>query len=782
MGRSILKVGFHSDWATTWAVPLAALMVAQGCEGDSLDFPPPIPPAVTTEITQDDFAGAEACEECHEVEYEAWQASTHGLAGGGPSTDTVIAPFDGTPIRFKDAVVTPSINASGEYIFTVERAGREPLVFRVDGVVGGGHMFGGGTQGFVSRFPDGTVRFLPFDFGRSDAVWFCNTGEIAGWWVAGSRPTGRRLDQGWIPISEDLELAACGDWPPQRILGTNARFANCQQCHGSQITVRYDAVSRRYETDIKSLTINCESCHGPAKRHVELADAERLDETTDLGVRALELLDEDASLEVCFRCHAVKRTIAPGYLPGDPLEEHYSLLLPLIGGNPFRGDGRVRTFAYQQNHRSSSCYLDGTITCADCHNPHSLDYWDIYRRPMEGRFADEQCLDCHASKADDITGHTGHEVESEGSRCVACHMPYLQHPRVGDRLRFARSDHTISIPRPVFDTELGIVDACTGCHQDSTVAQLQQITDEWYGELKPHKAIVADLIQIQSGNPPAAVDRLLDPEAAHPMAQVAAIDQVVQWFFRPNMQQLAPEVVSALLQLTQNDDLDVRSLALAAVHLAWGDDREIRTFLVDVLRGLGDRDAAVRKRWVFALRYYGDTYLQQGDAQNAITTYRKALEVLPGDPQVLVDLATVYASSRDYATAIELYRSALASDPQQSHAWVNLGATLEALGRGQEAVAAYRSAVQANPGDALAHFNLGNLYLGVLNFREAIDEYRLAVFYDPTLASAHFNLAQAYILVNVPDSALIAVRNALEFDPANPSAQRMLEDLLDPLP
>jgi len=51
----------------------------------------------------DDFAGAESCEECHQEQYEAWTGSTHAKAGGEPDNETIIAPFDGTPIRFVSA-------------------------------------------------------------------------------------------------------------------------------------------------------------------------------------------------------------------------------------------------------------------------------------------------------------------------------------------------------------------------------------------------------------------------------------------------------------------------------------------------------------------------------------------------------------------------------------------------------------------------------------------------------------------------------------------------------
>ena len=68
-----------------------------GCDRDatgeggraSFDFPAPSPSAVAT-VSRADFVGAEACADCHEDQYGAWAASTHGRAGGTPGPEIVI--------------------------------------------------------------------------------------------------------------------------------------------------------------------------------------------------------------------------------------------------------------------------------------------------------------------------------------------------------------------------------------------------------------------------------------------------------------------------------------------------------------------------------------------------------------------------------------------------------------------------------------------------------------------------------------------------------------------
>src|SRR5438105_2052922 len=273
-----------------------------------------------------DFAGSEACAKCHQKQYDLWKKSTHGQAGGKPGEAKVIARFDGQPLYFKDAVVTPTIR-NGEYIFSVEQEGLPRNEIKVYATVGGGHMYGGGTQSFFEKSADGTARFLPFDFIRRENLWFVQL----------------RSDRTWTPISKEISLQTdLANWPPNRVLGTLTEFSNCQNCHGSQIAVSYDKQDRKYDTHFQTLQINCESCHGPGQRHLEIVSRSGFDRLTDIGMEPLATLSKDQSLKVCFQCHATKDAIREEpYLPGAPLEDYFSVKLPVFD-ETYTVDGRIR--------------------------------------------------------------------------------------------------------------------------------------------------------------------------------------------------------------------------------------------------------------------------------------------------------------------------------------------------------------------------------------------------------------------------------------------------------
>jgi tetratricopeptide (TPR) repeat protein len=727
-------------------------------------FPPLREAARDSTPTLADFVGAEACASCHADQYAKWRRSTHGTAGGAPSRETVIGHFDGVPIRFGDAVVTPAIGAGGQYQFTIVQEGRPPRVFRVDGVIGKGHMQGGGTQGYVSRFPDGTMRFLPFDFARRENRWFCNTGS--------------RQGKGWVLITPDMPIAACGDWPPVRMLGDETNLVNCQGCHGSQLTTRYDTVAKMYDTRYTTLQINCESCHGPAREHVARMRAGTVRSVADVAMPSLRTLTKDQSLQVCFQCHSLKDQVRPGYLPGKSLREHYAQKLPILGDDPYFPDGRTRTFAYQEGHLYSDCYLNGSLTCTDCHDPHSQGYRDVNGVPLPGRFDDRQCTSCHASKIEKVERHTFHTASSPGSRCVNCHMPYLQQPELGVGVRYARSDHTIPVPRPAVDAALRITGACQSCHADRSAAQLAADMRERWGELKPPNRAVTALIEAERiDDATKAASLVLDPNARDPMAQFAGMSRYLEKYLGPDMPALDAGVVERYQRLAASPDVEVKALALASLHYARGSDRKVRAYLSKQLGALGDDGGIVRRRWAIILGYLGDAARDRGDHGRAVAAYRKSLELLPNDAHTLLNLGLAYEGLGDREKAVEEYRRSIALDGSRALAYVNLGIALGEQGDVVSAADAFRRAMAVNPREPLAYFNLANSFLRAGDAASAIPLYEKAVELDPSVALAHFYLARSYMMTRQLGRALAQVKQGLEFAPGDATGKDMLSEL-----
>ncbi|MBY0274890.1 hypothetical protein K2Z84_06090, partial [Candidatus Binatia bacterium] len=580
-------------------------------------FPPPLPRAATRDVLYRDFLGAAACRPCHAEQYDLWAASTHGNAGGVPGEAALIARFDERPLLFSDARVQPVASADGRVSFTVAHHDGRSETFEVAAIVGRGHMIGGGSQSFFGRFPDGTLRFLPFDFMRKEDVWFAQLAK----------------DGTWAPIDGSFGLADLENFPPKRILGNAPMFSNCDVCHGSQIQVLPRPQGGGVTTRFQSLAINCESCHGPGRRHVAWANDPARASKPDDGLPALDTYAKDASLRVCFQCHAARPVLDSDYLPGRRWDDYFTLKYWLFENNPYFPDGRIKTFSYQDNHQFSDCYVNGSMTCVDCHDPHSQKYRDAFGTKLEGRFDDRQCTACHASKAVDSPAHTHHPEGSTGDVCTACHMPFLQEPAVGTKLRFARSDHTIPIPRPAFDAGLGIANACSQCHAERGVDALQAQVEAWWGPIKPHPAIIDATIAAESVTArDDAVQLLLWPDDRRVIAQFAALGAFSRRFLKVDGG-LPPDGVARLEALARSADLDVASLALASLHFAAGNEPLVRAFLVASLQTLGENDRAVRLRWASALTTLGVARKRAGDPDVVPPVKAKIREVLPLGPQ-----------------------------------------------------------------------------------------------------------------------------------------------------
>lgn len=648
-----------------------------------------------------DFVGAETCAKCHPNEYNAWKTSTHGRAGGEPSTAEIIAPFDGQPLFFKDATVVPTKSPDGGLHFVVQQEGSPPFNISVDAVVGGGHMVGGGTQSFFDKFPDGTLRFLPFDFIRRENLWFVQL----------------RKDQTWAPVTKELSFQSdLANWPPSRVLGTPVDFSNCQNCHGSQIATFYDQKTRRYETHYQTLQINCESCHGPGRRHIEIVSKPNFELLADIGMTPLATLSKDQSLNVCFQCHATKTAIREEpYLPGASLEDYFSLKLPIFTDDPYTVDGRIRSFGYQANHLFSDCYLNGSMTCVDCHDPHSQQYRDVFGRPLVGRFDNRQCTSCHASKGLAPERHSHHKSNSPGNLCTSCHMPYLQHKGVGAHLVFARSDHTIPIPRPAFDQQLGIENACQKCHADKDLAWQEARIQEWYGQIKPHNPVVADQVRgRQILDPAFAKDLLLAPDAKHPIAQAQGLSTYIRRYIRPRSNpnpnpNLNPDLINKLTTFTTSNDLDLKALALMALHIGFDHEPHVRSMITNQLSSLPPPPHPLRLRWAIAAEQFGSALSANNDPQNAILCFIKSLEVMPENIVTLSHLARTALQIGDAEMAIGTMQQAIRLQPSKGSLHFQLGQLYIQLQLLPEAIRAFEEGLKHSPEDRNARIVLEKL-------------------------------------------------------------------------
>lgn len=132
-----------------------------------------------------------------------------------------------------------------------------------------------------------------------------------------------------------------------------------------------------------------------------------------------------------------------------------------------------------------------------------------------------------------------------------------------------------------------------------------------------------------------------------------------------------------------------------------------------------------------------------------------------------LNLADTYARAERYDEAIATFRRAVEIKPADPDGWNDLGNVLVLTGRAAEAVPYFEKAIALKPGLAPAHNNLGNAWRELGRGEEALRCYRRAVELDATYAGALNNLGgQLAELGRGPEARLILER-ALQAKPGD---------------
>lgn len=240
----------------------------------------------------------------------------------------------------------------------------------------------------------------------------------------------------------------------------------CDGCHSVNYNIRTKAPTE--------WNVGCEKCHGPGSAHNLTPSA-----TNIVNPARLDPVSAD---DVCIQCHSqgqpretphmsdgVYYDWPVGYEPGDRLSKYWKLEGPHLGEETFTHwpEGSAHKNRMQGNdYVQSQMYVKG-VTCSGCHDVHGTDFEADLIAP-----GNEVCLTCHDPQLQpgprgSVEAHTRHTADSEGSQCVACHMPTIART-IGD---INVRSHTFRFISPTLTDRYGIPNPCASCHQDET--------DEW---------------------------------------------------------------------------------------------------------------------------------------------------------------------------------------------------------------------------------------------------------------------------------------------------------------
>jgi Flp pilus assembly protein TadD len=173
----------------------------------------------------------------------------------------------------------------------------------------------------------------------------------------------------------------------------------------------------------------------------------------------------------------------------------------------------------------------------------------------------------------------------------------------------------------------------------------------------------------------------------------------------------------------------------------------------------------------------GYALAETGEIDQAISHYRKAIELDPAYPQPHNNLGEALARKGSLSEAIKEFQASLKLNPNQADAYTNLGVANAQLGKVADAIDYFRKAVEFEPDQAHLRKNLGmalamnrDLDEALLQFQEAD---KLSQGKD---ASVLEMLSSVYAMTGRVTEANETAKKALEIA-AQQKNQQMIEHL-----
>jgi predicted CXXCH cytochrome family protein len=487
----------------------------------------------------------------------------------------------------------------------------------------------------VTRLPDGRCQVLPSMRETPDGPWFDYTHLLFG-------PTGSAA-------TTPAPTVKPGE--PSFWTGPDRSFdARCARCHVSGYETRPTPPGARgARSSWRALGIDCETCHGPASRHVaSWRDAPAGAAPSPLA--KLSTLPRERALDACLACHLEAEPIDAAFRPGDDLLDHVD---PTLLDDAVRVDpaGRPLELVYEgTSFLSSTCAAKGKLSCVDCHDAHGSPTGPAL--VVASARASDLCARCHADIAADRTKHARHDAP--GPSCVECHMPLV----TIERGHGAVHDHTIGVPRPSMDGR----DACSWCHlggrgapADAShidAAGLEAAFRERWPDSAARPAWSAAIAAGREGRADAG-------PALRSLAADSGAPRVVRASAARLLGRVGGEAASELVFLASDRDPLVRRWALKGLASVEGDDADRA-----LLAALGDPSPAVRT-----------------------TAARAALE----------GFRRVQNDERLLAAAIPVLEEDARAVPEDHLRWFRLGGAKRIAGDDVGALAAFERKLQLDP-------------------------------------------------------------------------------------
>ena len=650
-------------------------------------------------------APAQTCAGCHAGIWETYRLTGMGRSFSGPAIENTLANWKGSYYHAPSDSYFTMLQRGGRFFqrrHQLGPGGRETNVMEkpVDFIIGSGNH----ARTFLSKTPRNTLIELPLG-------WYADKG---GHWAM--NPGYDRPDHEGFRRKVSYDCMFCHNGYPKIPEGHQQRLAE---------PVYLDPLPGG---------IDCQRCHGPGRKHNELAGSGKA--TPDAIRRAIvnpARLSPERREEICIQCH-LETTSFPlpnslpryergpfDFQPGQPLGNDW-LFFDHAPGSGREDKFEIVNAVYRI--RQSRCFIQskGALECTTCHNPH-----DAPRGERAIKHYDAACKKCHAEGLAQAVAAGKH---TPAAGCADCHMPKR---RTEDVVHSLATDHLIQRHKPAGDL---LADRAER-HETANRAYRGEVVLYYPADLPPSptRELYTALAQvIDRSNPESGIARLAGAIQRFPFARPEFYFQLGEGLRNSGR---TAEAVTAYREAIRRDP------QMVAAHQNLG----------VALRRLGQVDEAVE-------------------------TLRRATQLAQTSAGVWHELGLAYRAQGKMAEAAKAIERAIALDGDLPEPHNNLGIVSLSSGDLRRAEAAFGEAIRIQPDYADAHGNLANLLAGKGDLTNARRHFEIALRFNPKDAAEQYNFAVALGRARDFDEARRQLEAALESDPALADAHELLANLL----
>jgi len=669
-------------------------------------------------VHEDGYVGDAQCMQCHKTVYESWKGSDHDLAMEVANDSTVLGDFNDvkTTLDGVSYFFTKKNNSFSVQIKEIDGSEKEYII---------GYTFGVyPLQQYLVDFDKGRKQVLRVTWDVDKKKWY-------------HQYDGDQMDpHDWMHWTESSQ-----NWNTM-----------CAECHSTNLKKNYSVESDSFKTTYASINVSCESCHGPAEKHVFWAN-NGMDTLNIKDTYIIKGKTQFDQLNMCAPCHSRRSKLTENLVPGEYFENQYHL--QVLDTVNYHGDGQIDNEVYVYGSFLQSVMYHNDVKCADCHNVHTL------KLKKQGN---NLCLQCHAPKYNEPSHHF-HPVGSESSQCVNCHMTGKKYMGID-----FRRDHSFRVPRPDQSELYGTPNACTECHKDKSNAWAAGKVKEWYGDKRADHFSDGLLLSTKSGM---SIDerKKLDAFILDLKYPAIARASVINNMEITTLEQFTPILNSlkdasplvrynALMKFRDLNPADRVSIAMEHIN---DTSRLVRIATAEILNGLPseqlqnlDQNALKKAQEELRTMLYtnadfsigrmqlGDYFLQNNDVQSAIKQYQMALKkdslLLP----LYTNLATAYSMNGETEAAFKTLNTLIKKDPSSGRAYflralLNFEVKKDALG-----VADLKKAIALDPKDTRSSYNLATYYYQNKDWNQAEKAIKAALKIYPQNGEYRYLLALVY--------------------------------------